>query len=252
MAVSNATLRFGSMVYDARPTIDRVRPRSGANVERRARVGHDFAGVAADKHPFAGLPLELHDVEHVLVASPARRRREVRRLAFDREPARRHRDVGAVRSNRRDTAAAIARRSRRRADLARDVDIRQVVEAVEERQRVLVAARRCGPSARPSAIRSGSTAAGIDERHGCARRRHGGPALIEQRHAARREARHPHRLERLAAALHRRARTPVTARNSVSTTLRKSRGAKRSVGVTMSVLPQRMNCLPTSTVSGRA
>ena len=45
-------------------------------------------------------------------------------------------------------------------------------------------------------------------------------------------------------------RTPVTARNSVSMTFRKSRGAKRSVGVTMSVLPQRMNCLPTSMVSG--
>ena len=36
----------------------------------------------------------------------------------------------------------------------------------------------------------------------------------------------------------------------LSTTLRKSRGANRSVGVTMSVLPQRMNCLPTSNVSG--
>ena len=32
-------------------------------------------------------------------------------------------------------------------------------------------------------------------------------------------------------------------------TFRKSRGAKRSVGVTMSVLPQRMNCLPTSSVN---
>ena len=48
------------------------------------------------------------------------------------------------------------------------------------------------------------------------------------------------------------ARTPLTARNSVSTTFRKSRGAKRSVGVTMSVLPQRMNCLPTSTVKRTA
>ena len=32
-------------------------------------------------------------------------------------------------------------------------------------------------------------------------------------------------------------------------TFRKSRGANQSVGVTMSVLPQRMNCLPASSVN---
>ena len=45
-------------------------------------------------------------------------------------------------------------------------------------------------------------------------------------------------------------RTPVTARNPASTTLVKSRGAKRSVGLMMSALPHRMNCLPASTVNG--
>ena len=67
------------------PTIERVRPRSGANDSAARRVGHDFAGIAADEHPFAGLPLELDDVEHVLVGA-RRRRGEVRRLALDREP----------------------------------------------------------------------------------------------------------------------------------------------------------------------
>ena len=37
-------------------------------------------------------------------------------------------------------------------------------------------------------------------------------------------------------------RAPETPRNSVSITFRKSRGANLSVGVTMSALPQRMNC----------
>ena len=40
----------------------------------------------------------------------------------------------------------------------------------------------------------------------------------------------------------------MTARNSSSVTSRKSRGANRSVGFRMSALPQRMNCLPRSTV----
>ena len=50
---------------------DRVRPRSGANVSAARRVGHDLAGVPADEHPFAGLALELDDVQHVLVGRAA-------------------------------------------------------------------------------------------------------------------------------------------------------------------------------------
>ena len=48
-------------------TSERVSPRSGANASARAPRRHDLAGVAADEQPLAGLPLELHDVQHVFV-----------------------------------------------------------------------------------------------------------------------------------------------------------------------------------------
>src|SRR5579863_3084849 len=44
-------------------------------------------------------------------------------------------------------------------------------------------------------------------------------------------------------------RAAMTARKSGSVTVRKSLGAKRSVGFRMSAVPQRMNCLPKTAVS---
>ena len=106
-----------------------------------------------------------------------------------------------------------------------------VIEPVEERQRIFETLRPRVPIEGPSAILPGNTAPASTD-HGAAGA--SGTAVqrwSRQRHPARREARHPDRFERVLLRAAATPRTPVTARNSVSTTLRKSRGAKRSVGV---------------------
>ncbi len=126
-----------------------------------------------------------------------------------------------------------------------------MVEAVEERQRVLEPVADVAPAdARLRSARQRTAPASTTEALQAPRLRGGSdrPSLIEERHAARREARHPDAPRTSRCRLRRPPAPPVTARNSLSTTFRKSRGAKRSVGLTMSVLPQRMNCLPTSSV----
>ena len=79
------------------------------------------------------------------------------------------------------------------------LDIRQRIEPVEERHRVFESFALVSPSkARLRSFREHG--AGVDERHG-RRLWDGGPALIEERHTARREARHPDRLERFRSVL---------------------------------------------------
>ena len=77
-----AVLADGRLEREAAVRIDRVR-RAGDDRPRQAAIGRErqrrpvrgdrFAGVAADEHPLAGLPLELHDVQHVFVAVRLRR-----------------------------------------------------------------------------------------------------------------------------------------------------------------------------------
>ena len=79
-------------------------------------------------------------------------------------------------------------------------------------------------------------------------RRQHGPALVEQRDAAGREARREDHIDGVG------LRAVGDARGGdgqefVVHHVDESRGAKRSVGLSTSVLPQRMNCLPASTVS---
>ena len=106
-----AILRGPPSRRDAAVRVDRVRrprrrttasvPRSGANVASAAAVGDDLAGIAADRtatRPSAA-PAGRRTSTYSSVAGV--RRREVRRLAFEREPARRHRGVAAVHAHRR-------------------------------------------------------------------------------------------------------------------------------------------------------
>ena len=136
----------GALERDALGRPDRVRrarddrarqPAIRRERERRAPRGHGFARVAADDQPFARLTFELHDVQHVLVRV-GRGRGEIRGFGFDRQELRGQRRVAAVRANRRIGAPDGERRNgaeRRRRGNHRDV--RQMVEAVEKRERVL-------------------------------------------------------------------------------------------------------------------
>ena len=59
------------------------RPAIGRENQRRALVGHGFAGIASDEHPFARLSFDLNHVQHVLVGA-RRARCHIRRLPFQR------------------------------------------------------------------------------------------------------------------------------------------------------------------------
>src|SRR5262249_53341005 len=59
-----------------------------------ATLGDDLPGIASDKTPFSGLPLELQDILRVIIHSRIRRR-EIRRLRLKREPTERHGGISA-------------------------------------------------------------------------------------------------------------------------------------------------------------
>ena len=74
------------------------------------------------------------------------------------------------------------------------------------------------------------------------------PSLIDERQPARSEPRLQHHFDAVRRSLVDRAPASTPSR-SVSTTARKSRGEKRSVGFRMSAFPQRMSCFPASAVN---
>ena len=180
-------------VRRARRRSTRVRPRSGANVSAGAARGHRL-----HRHSRRRTPIRRSGARAGRRRARTRRSPACRTSKYAASPLTVNQRVGtatsrAVRSNRR--IACARRRSRRDCGSpARRVDVRQMVEAVEERQRVLEPRRRRGssgrrPASRRERRRRASTIASGAASGGTAR-----PALIEQRHAAGREPRHPDQL----------------------------------------------------------
>ena len=178
------TRRFDSdrSCTTARPTNALVMPRSGANVSGARRVGHDFAGVAADEHPLAVWRSSW--ITYSTYSSVAGDRSvKYAAFAFDREPARRHGGVAAVHPHRRDRrvrpSTGAERSGAGRSMFGRWLKPSKNDSEYSKRAPDWPSGRR--PASRREARRRRRQS---ERRRSAADDR---PALVQQRHAARRE-----------------------------------------------------------------
>ena len=225
------------------PASARGRAQSRTSTPRR----HDLARISSHKAQLADLPLEL---DNVRARHRRRRRSSSKSDAISPLTVNHGSGTAASRPGHAQRRVRSLQRHQRQPGQRLGRELRQMIEAVEVGERNLepgaehipprAVLRPCGKLRtpdRPILSRRLSAAAAAAHR------------LSEQRNAARRKRRETTRRRANA----RRVRIAAWRRSQRETrrsvTSRKSRGAKRSVGLRMSALPQRMNCLPTSSAT---